>query len=128
MMVTAIYLNVNPKANGAETPLVLTVEDVPVDGFWSVAVYDKVGFFEPPEAAASLNNVTAKKDADGGVTIHFGGDLNAQMATVLFYSSTAAGVRTKFSHTTNCASLARVDESQNRPAGGSACRRRRVWR
>ncbi len=64
----------NPKANDGETPHVLTVKDVPVDGFWSITMYNKAGFFEAPETAASLSNVTAKKDADGAVTVHFGGD------------------------------------------------------
>ena len=33
------------------------------------------GFYEAPENADSrVNNVTAKKDADGAVTVHFGGD------------------------------------------------------
>jgi hypothetical protein len=30
------------------TPHALTVRDVPVDGFWSVIVYNKDGFFEGP--------------------------------------------------------------------------------
>ena len=30
--------------------------------------------YEAPENAISVNNVTAKKDADGAVTVHFGGD------------------------------------------------------
>jgi hypothetical protein len=45
-----------------------------VDGFWSVTVYNAAGFYEAPETAISVNNVTAEKDADGQVTIHFGGD------------------------------------------------------
>ena len=32
------------------------------------------GIYEAPENAISVNNVTAKKDADGAVTVHFGGD------------------------------------------------------
>jgi hypothetical protein len=36
--------------------------------------YNAKGFFEAPENAISVNNVTAKKDADGAVTVHFGGD------------------------------------------------------
>jgi hypothetical protein len=70
----ALYLNVNPKANDGETPYSLTVKDVPVDGFWSITVYNAKGFYEAPENAISVNNVTAKKDADGAVTVHFGGD------------------------------------------------------
>jgi hypothetical protein len=71
----AIYLNVNPTKNDGATPYVLKVKDVPVDGFWSVSVYNAKGFFEKNAANAySFNNITAKKDSDGGVTIHFGGD------------------------------------------------------
>ena len=40
----------------------LTVKDVPVDGFWSVSVYNPAGYFEKNDLDAySLNNVTAKK-------------------------------------------------------------------
>jgi hypothetical protein len=71
----AIYLNVFPEKNDGKTPYVLTAKDVPVDGFWSVSVYNAEGYFEKNEANAySFNNVTAKKDADGGITINFGGD------------------------------------------------------
>ena len=71
----AIYLNVNPAKNDGSTPYVLTVKDVPVDGFWSVSVYNAEGYFEKNEAGSySFNNLTAKKDIDGKITIHFGGD------------------------------------------------------
>jgi hypothetical protein len=71
----AIYLNSFPEKNDGKTSYVLKVKDVPVDGFWSVSVYNSAGFFEKNEANAySFNNITAKKDSDGGVTIHFGGD------------------------------------------------------
>ena len=44
----------------------LTVKDVPVDGFWSISVYDAKGFFEKNALDAySLNNLTAKPTADG---------------------------------------------------------------
>jgi hypothetical protein len=47
---------------------------VPVDGFWSISLYNAQGFFEPNDLNAyTLNNVTAKKAADGSVTIQFGG-------------------------------------------------------
>ncbi len=53
----------------------LTVKDVPVDGFWSVSVYNKDGYFQKnARNAYSVNNVTAKPNADGSVTIQFGGD------------------------------------------------------
>jgi hypothetical protein len=75
----ALYLNVVPEKNDGKTPYVLHVpKDVPVDGFWSISVYNKEGFFEKNEYNAyTLNNVTAKKNKDGSVTIHFGGDPKA---------------------------------------------------
>jgi hypothetical protein len=73
----AIYLNVTPQSNEGKTAYTLKVRDVPVDGFWSVIVYNQDGFFEPPANAISVNNVTAKKDPDGTTTIRFGGDPNA---------------------------------------------------
>lgn len=73
----AIYVNAVPKLNDGTTPYVLTAKNVPVDGFWSVTVYNEKGFMEKNDRDAySFNNVTAKKDADGGITIHFGGDPN----------------------------------------------------
>lgn len=74
----ALYSGVGPKANDGKTAYTLTVKDVPVDGFWSVSVYNKDGFFEKnAKNAYTLNNVTAKPNADGSVTIRFGGDENA---------------------------------------------------
>jgi hypothetical protein len=53
----------------------LTVHDVPVDGFWSVSVYNADGYFEPnARGAYSVNNLTAVRNDDGSVTVHFGGD------------------------------------------------------
>ncbi len=67
----ARYLGVNPDLPvGAYT---LTVRDVPVDGFWSISVYNADGFFEPnARNAYSINNITAAPNADGSVTVHFG--------------------------------------------------------
>ena len=70
----ALYLSVVPSRNDGKTVHRLTVNNVPVDGFWSVSVYNKDGYFEKnAENAYSLNNVTAKKNEDGSVTIQFGG-------------------------------------------------------
>jgi hypothetical protein len=71
----AVYLNIVPKQNDGKTVYRLTVKDVPVDGFWSVSVYNAEGFFEKNAANAyAINNLTAKKNDDGSVTIQFGGD------------------------------------------------------
>ena len=58
------------------TPHVLNVpQDVPVRAFWSVTVYDANGFIPENELGIyNYNNVTAKPNEDGSVTIHFGGD------------------------------------------------------
>ena len=70
----ALYLGAAPPQNDGRTAYRLTVRDVPVDGFWSICVYNAKGFFEPNlENAYSVNNVTAKKSADGSVVVQFGG-------------------------------------------------------
>lgn len=52
----------------------LTVKDVPVDAFWSISVYNAAGYFEPNERDAyNVNSVSGVKDADGSMTVHFGG-------------------------------------------------------
>ncbi len=72
----AQYFNTTPEKNDGKTPYTLTMpKDVPVDAFWSVTVYNKEGFFEKNEYNAySFNSVTAARNNDGSVTIHFGGD------------------------------------------------------
>ena len=70
----AIYLNVTPSKNDGTTIYKLNVKDVPVDGFWSISLYNAEGYFEPNNLNAyTLNNITAKKNADGSVAIQFGG-------------------------------------------------------
>ena len=69
----AVYLNVFPEKNDGKTPYRLTVEDVPVDAFWSVTAYTKDGYFYPNDLNAySINSVTGKKSADGTIAIQFG--------------------------------------------------------
>ncbi len=47
---------------------------MPVDGFWSIFLYNADGFFEPnARNAYSVNNLTATPNDDGSVTVHFGG-------------------------------------------------------
>jgi hypothetical protein len=71
----AVYQNGAPALNDGKTPHVLTVREVPVDGFWSITVYNAKGFMEPNALNAySVNDVTAKRNPDGSVTVHFGGD------------------------------------------------------
>jgi hypothetical protein len=73
----AIYLNEVVAQNDGVTPHKLTVGKVPVDGFWSITVYNEKGYFEAPGNAASINNITAKPNKDGSTTVHFGGDPKA---------------------------------------------------
>jgi hypothetical protein len=70
----ALYLNVFPSKNDGVTVYRRNEKNVPVDGFWSVSVYNADGYFERNQYNSySLNNITAKKNGDGSITIQFGG-------------------------------------------------------
>ena len=70
----AVYLGVSPGLPVGEYELTVGV-DVPVDGFWSISVYNAAGYFEPnARDAYSVNNLTAAPNDDGSVTVRFGGD------------------------------------------------------
>ncbi|MEN7531419.1 MULTISPECIES: DUF1254 domain-containing protein [unclassified Cupriavidus] len=71
----ASYASFTPEKNDGKTIYKLTVpRNVPVDAFWSVSLYNAKGFFEKNNYNAySVNDVTAKKNADGSVTVQFGG-------------------------------------------------------
>src|SRR5262249_48628344 len=70
----ATYLTVVPAQNDGKTIYRLNVDHVPVDGFWSISVYNASGYFEPNERDAySLNNLSAAKNAAGSIDIQFGG-------------------------------------------------------
>ena len=74
----AMYDNVDPQKNDGKTPHSITVKDVPVDGFWSVTVYNEAGFMEKNDADRyAFNNVSAEKNPDGSITINFGGGPDA---------------------------------------------------
>jgi len=65
---------VTPPKNDGKTIYKLDAKDVPVDGFWSISVYNADGYYEKnPLDSYSLNNITAKKSADGSVAVQFGG-------------------------------------------------------
>lgn len=69
-----LYLLRAPAQNDGRTIYRLTVGDVPVDGFWSLTVYNRAGYLEPnPSNIYSVNSLTAIKGADGKVAIQFGG-------------------------------------------------------
>jgi hypothetical protein len=70
----AKYLNVFPPDNDGNTVYHLNVRDVPVEGFWSISLYNANGNFQKnAHDAYSLNNITAKRSADGSVAVQFGG-------------------------------------------------------
>ena len=70
----ATYVGVSPDLPVGTYELRLT-GDVPVDGFWSISVYNAAGYFEPNEADAyTVNSITAAREDDGSVIVRFGGD------------------------------------------------------
>jgi hypothetical protein len=59
----AMYINVYPEQNDGSVNHRLYVKDVPVDGFFSITVYNKDGFMEPNDLGInSVNNFTATPD------------------------------------------------------------------
>lgn len=67
----AAYIGVDPRLPVGLYEL--KVGDVPVDGFWSISVYNAGGFFEKNERDAyTINNITGVRDDDGGITVRFG--------------------------------------------------------
>lgn len=53
----------------------LTVGNAPVDGFWSISLYNADGYFEAnPQGAYSVNSVTGIPNPDGTMTVRFGGN------------------------------------------------------
>ena len=68
----ATYINVTPRLNDGKTVHRLTVGEVPVDGFWSISLYNAAGYFQKNDRDAySVNNLTAARNADGSVTVQF---------------------------------------------------------
>ena len=71
----AFYVLATPAKNDGSTIHRMTVPaNVPVDGFWSISLYNADGYFQKNDLNAySLNNITSKKNPDGTVTVQFGG-------------------------------------------------------
>jgi hypothetical protein len=70
----ALYLPITPARNDGDTIYRLTVKDIPVDGFWSLTVYNSEGYLQPnPYHSYALNSLTAQKNPDGAINIQFGG-------------------------------------------------------
>jgi len=70
----AVYPSGFPAQNDGAVPHTVTVKDVPIDGFWSITVYNADGFMEKNDLNVySFNGVTAETNPDGSVTIRFGG-------------------------------------------------------
>ncbi len=71
----AFYLiESEPRSEGQYT---LTLDEVPVDGFWSMSIYNKDGFFEEnPYDSYSINGVTAVADDDGSITLNLSPEPN----------------------------------------------------
>jgi hypothetical protein len=71
----ALYLNITPSKNDGKTVYRVTINgEVPVDGFWSIIVYNDKGYLERNlYDTYSLNSITAKKDANGSISIQLGG-------------------------------------------------------
>ena len=69
----AIYEGVTVDKNDGKTAYSVIIKDVPVDGFWSISVYDKDGkFVINDDGVNTKNSLTADKNTDGTVTVNFG--------------------------------------------------------
>jgi len=60
--------------NDGKTPYTVTVEDVSVDAFWSITVYNAEAYLETNDLGRNSYNSSAKPNEDGSYTIRFGGD------------------------------------------------------
>jgi len=95
----ALWLTGVPAKNDGSTIHTLTMENVPVDSFWSISAYGADGYFAKNDRGVySINNVTAKRSSDGSITIQSPG------ATTRFRTA----FRSRLAGTTGRVSIARV--------------------
>ena len=66
------YLLQIPRHNDGRVPHTLNVGYVPVDGFWSLSVYDGNGHcFADGHGGRAVNSLGARRNADDSITVHF---------------------------------------------------------
>ncbi|KAA1423902.1 DUF1214 domain-containing protein [Mumia zhuanghuii] len=66
----ASYVGVEPRVDPGDYEM--TLEDVPVDAFWSISVYNARGFFEPTSSGRyTINSITGVPNDDGSITVRF---------------------------------------------------------
>lgn len=78
----AAYVGVEPRVPKGDYEL--TLKDVPVDAFWSIAVYNARGYFEPNSSGRyTVNNITGVPNDDGSITVRFVTDPNDPRANAI---------------------------------------------
>jgi hypothetical protein len=68
------FLHAVPRKNDGRTIHRLAIGYVPVEGFWSLSVYDMNGhFISESHEGRTINSLTAPRAEDGSIVIQFGG-------------------------------------------------------
>ena len=70
-----MYLNITPSQNDGKTIYKLQVKDVPIDGFWSISIYNEKGYFvkNALDVYTHEERSPRKKMQMDLVAVHFGG-------------------------------------------------------